>query len=227
MLLQARFLEGVLHDDESQPRAPDPGPVAAGGADAQRVPARRGRAQALTAAGGQCRARPRPSARRVRAHARARARALPGQALGRARHGGAVRAATQLHRRAGRRQAPRRAGAGQPRWVGGHTHAAAGPAGHRQDAFRAPAGRAAGHRHEPGAHELHDGRLAAVGRFVAVEGRAPGQGLRGAGGGRVRQPGHRRGRDRQGRVRRAVRPAGRAVRPAGARYGAELHRRVR
>ena len=62
---------------------------------------------------------------------------------------------------------------------GGHADAAARPARHRQDPLRAQAGRPAGHRHEPGADELDDGGLAAVGRVVAVEGRQAGQGVRG------------------------------------------------
>ena len=218
---------GSAHDDHAQPCSTDAGPAPARGPDPQRVPSRRRGAQAHTPAGHGKPTRTRGPAHRVRTHAGARPRALPGQALRRAGHGRPVRAAAQLHRGAGRRAPPRRAGPGQPRRPRSHAHAAAGRAGHRQDPFRPPPGRAAGHRHEPGAHEFHDGRLAAVGLVLAMEGRAAGQGVRGAGRRRVRQPGHRGGRDRQGRRRRAVRPAGRALQPARARHGAGLHRRVR
>ena len=60
-----------------------------------------------------------------------------------------------------------------------------------------------------------------------VEGRAPGQGVRDAGRRPVRQPGDGGRRDRQGRRRARLRPAGRAVQPARARHRAGLHRRVR
>ncbi|MCK7500184.1 MAG: hypothetical protein MZW92_65205 [Comamonadaceae bacterium] len=52
----------------------------------------------------------------------------------------------QLHRGARRRAAPARAVPRQPRRAGDHADAAAGPAGHRQDALRARGRAPAGHR---------------------------------------------------------------------------------
>jgi hypothetical protein len=75
-----------------------------------------------------------------------------------------------------------------------------GPPGIGKTHFAKKAGRTAGNRHEPGAHELHDRRLAAVGLIVAVERCQARQGVRGAGGWRVCQPGDRGGRDRQGQL---------------------------
>ena len=52
-----------------------------------------------------------------------------------------------------------------------------GPPRHRQNPFCKALGRPAGHRHEPAAHEFHDGRLAAFGLLLAMERRAPRQGV--------------------------------------------------
>jgi hypothetical protein len=75
-----------------------------------------------------------------------------------------------------------------------------GPPGIGKTHFARRLAQPAGHRHEPGAHELHDRRLAAVGLVVAVEGRQARQGVRGAGRRPVCQPGDRGGRDRQGQL---------------------------
>ena len=104
----------------------------------------------------------RKPARHLRAHARERARALPGQALRPAGDGPPVRRDAQLHRGARRREAPARAVPGQPRRARDHADAAAGPAGRRQDAFRAPAVAAARHRHGLRLDELAHRRLGAV-----------------------------------------------------------------
>ena len=196
---------------------------AAGSADAQRVPAAGSRAQAGQAAGP----RPREPAHHLRTHARARPRALPGQAQRHSRNGRALRRSCPTSPRCSTTCAGMWPWPGQPRRPGSHAHAAAGPARHRQDAFRAQAGRADRHRHEPGADGLDDGRLAAVGRVLAVEGRQAGQGVRGAGRWPIRQPGDRDRRDRQGQRRRAVRPAGLALQPARTRHRACVRRRIR
>jgi hypothetical protein len=137
---------------------------------------------------------------RVRTHARARARTLPGQTFRPARHGGPVRAAAQLHRRARRCETP--PGGPGPGFSSDGLEVTPmlllGPPGHRQNAFCTPARSPAGHGHEPGADEFHDRRLATLGLVSTVERRAPGQGLRGPGGRRICQSGDRGGRNRQG-----------------------------
>ena len=82
-----------------------------------------------------------------------------------------------------------------------------GPPGVGKTHFARELVAAARHRHGLRLDELDDRRLAAVGRVVAVEGRAPGQGLRDAGRRPVRQPGDGGRRDRQGRRRTRLRPA--------------------
>ena len=95
-----------------------------------------------------------------------------------------------------------------------------GPARRRQDALRARAVAPAGHRHGLHLDELDDRRLGALRRLQPVEGRTPRQGVRDAGRRPVRQPGDGGRRDRQGRRRTRLRPAGRAVQPARARHRA-------
>ena len=145
--------------------------------DAQRVQRRRRRAQAGQTAGQWQRARAREPAQHLAAHAGARSTTLCRQTLGRARHGSALRPAAQFCGRARRREAPRGPEPGQPRQPGSHAHSAARPTRRWQDALRQTTRRSAGHQHEPGAHEFHDGRLAALGFVVAVERCQAGQGV--------------------------------------------------
>ena len=105
--------------------------------------------------------------------------------------------------------------------------AAARRARHRQDALRAQDRAAARHRLRLRADELAHRRLGAVRRLLAVEERQARQGVRHLPERRLRQPGDRGGRDRQGERRRPVRPARRALRAARDRDRDPVRRRIR
>ena len=149
--------------------------------------------------------RERGAAHALREDGAPRRPALHGQALGAAGDGAPVRRAAELHRGArGHPQAPR-AVHRLERLDRAAADAAARRSGHRQDALRAQGGGAARHRLRLRADELAHRRLGALGRLLAVEERQAGQGVRHLPERRLRQPGDRGRRARQGERRQPVR----------------------
>ncbi len=188
-----------------------------------RLRRRRGRSSARRAAAR----RERRAQVDLREDAQGRRDAPLGEAERAARDGASLRRSAQLRRGARGHSQADRAVRLLRRRARAHADAAARRPRDRQDPFRAPHLGAARHRIRVPLDELAHRGLGALRILVAVEELETRQGIRDLPERAVRQPADLRGRDRQGRRRRAVRPARRALRPPRARHGAGVRRRVR